>query len=187
MLPSVPQAGRENPAMVGRVMLHWLGSDLHVPGVIKVSPGMVQVLVGSVGSGIVVKTGVNQVRFPFESRFGPSLNDPEALSGRQTPTSWSRPQSLNCGVHGSPRTAGQVAVVGGGCSGLQYKMDLQDNPANRDILVETSGIRVVVDPKSALYVTGSELDYRDTLQDGGFKVTNPNAATSCSCGESFSA
>ena len=81
----------------------------------------------------------------------------------------------------------RVAVVGGGCSGLQYKMDLQDGPAGRDILVETGGIRVVVDPKSALYVTGSELDYVDALQDGGFKVKNPNAATSCSCGESFSA
>jgi iron-sulfur cluster assembly accessory protein len=81
----------------------------------------------------------------------------------------------------------RVAVVGGGCSGLQYKMDLQDGPANRDILVETAGVRVVVDPKSALYVTGSELDYVDALQDGGFKVKNPNAATSCSCGESFSA
>src|SRR5215469_13017066 len=80
----------------------------------------------------------------------------------------------------------RVAVVGGGCSGLQYKMDLQDGPANRDILVETSGVKVVVDPKSALYVTGSELDYLDAL-DGGFKVKNPNAATSCSCGESFSA
>ena len=81
----------------------------------------------------------------------------------------------------------RVAVVGGGCSGLQYKMDLQDAPANRDILVESGGIRVVVDPKSALYVTGSELDYVDALTDGGFKVKNPNAATSCSCGESFSA
>jgi iron-sulfur cluster assembly protein len=81
----------------------------------------------------------------------------------------------------------RVAVVGGGCSGLQYKMDLQDGPANRDILVESAGIRVVVDPKSALYVTGSELDYIDALTDGGFKVKNPNAATSCSCGESFSA
>lgn len=81
----------------------------------------------------------------------------------------------------------RVAVVGGGCSGLQYKMDLQDGPASRDILVETGGVRVVVDPKSALYVTGSELDYVDALQDGGFKVKNPNAATSCSCGESFSA
>jgi iron-sulfur cluster assembly accessory protein len=86
------------------------------------------------------------------------------------------------------RTTGvlRVAVVGGGCSGLQYKMDLQDGPANRDILVETGGVKVVVDPKSALYVTGSELDFLDAL-DGGFKVKNPNAATSCSCGESFSA
>ncbi len=86
------------------------------------------------------------------------------------------------------RAAGvlRVAVVGGGCSGLQYKMDLQDAPANRDILVESAGVRVVVDPKSALYVTGSELDFIDAL-DGGFKVKNPNAATSCSCGESFSA
>ena len=81
----------------------------------------------------------------------------------------------------------RVAVVGGGCSGLQYKMDLQDAPASRDILVETAGIKVVVDPKSALYVTGSELDYIDALTDGGFKVKNPNAATICSCGESFSA
>ena len=88
---------------------------------------------------------------------------------------------------GRPAGVLRVAVIGGGCSGLQYKMDLQDAPASRDILVETGGIKVVVDPKSALYVTGSELDYVDALQDGGFKVKNPNAATSCSCGESFSA
>ena len=87
---------------------------------------------------------------------------------------------------GRPQGVLRVAVVGGGCSGLQYKMDLQDAPAHRDILVESGGVRVVVDPKSALYVTGSELDYIDAL-DGGFKVKNPNAATSCSCGESFSA
>lgn len=87
---------------------------------------------------------------------------------------------------GRPTGVLRVAVLGGGCSGLQYKMDLQDGPANRDILVETAGVRVVVDPKSALYVTGSELDYLDALE-GGFKVKNPNAATSCSCGESFSA
>ena len=88
---------------------------------------------------------------------------------------------------GRPSGVLRVAVVGGGCSGLQYKMDLQDQPANRDILVESAGIRVVVDPKSALYVTGSELDFVDALTDGGFKVRNPNAASSCSCGESFSA
>ena len=88
---------------------------------------------------------------------------------------------------GRPNGVLRVAVVGGGCSGLQYKMDLQDGPANRDILVESAGIKVVVDPKSALYVSGSELDYVEALQGGGFKVKNPNAASSCSCGESFSA
>jgi iron-sulfur cluster assembly accessory protein len=81
----------------------------------------------------------------------------------------------------------RIAVIGGGCSGLQYKMDLVDGPANRDILVESNQVRVVIDPKSALFVTGSELDFSDDLQQGGFKVTNPNAVVTCSCGESFSA
>ncbi|RFC52679.1 MAG: iron-sulfur cluster assembly protein [Verrucomicrobia bacterium] len=81
----------------------------------------------------------------------------------------------------------RVAVVGGGCSGLQYKMDLVDGPADRDIMVESAGVRVVIDPKSALFVTGSELDFSDDLQSGGFKVSNPNAVVTCSCGESFAA
>ena len=86
-------------------------------------------------------------------------------------------------AHGALR----VAVIGGGCSGLQYKMDLVDGPANRDIMVESANVRVVVDPKSALFVSGSLLDYSDDLQKGGFKVTNPNAVAHCSCGESFAA
>lgn len=88
---------------------------------------------------------------------------------------------------GRPGGALRVAVIGGGCSGLQYKMDLVDGPANRDIMVESQSVRVVVDPKSALFVSGSLLDYSDDLQKGGFKVTNPNAVAHCSCGESFSA
>lgn len=104
---------------------------------------------------------------------------------RLTPSAAQKVASL-LARQGRPDGVLRVAVVGGGCSGLQYKMDLQDAPANRDILVESGGVRVVVDPKSALYVTGSELDYLDAL-DGGFKVKNPNAATTCSCGESFSA
>jgi iron-sulfur cluster assembly protein len=88
---------------------------------------------------------------------------------------------------GRPQGALRVAVIGGGCSGLQYKMDLVDGPANRDIMVQSAGVRVVVDPKSALFVSGSELDFSDDLQKGGFKVTNPNAVAHCSCGESFSA
>jgi iron-sulfur cluster assembly protein len=102
-----------------------------------------------------------------------------------TPTAALKVSSLLT-KQGRPTGVLRVAVIGGGCSGLQYKMDLQDAPANRDILVESGGVKVVVDPKSALYVTGSELDYLDAL-DGGFKVKNPNAATTCSCGESFSA
>lgn len=88
---------------------------------------------------------------------------------------------------GRPQGALRVAVIGGGCSGLQYKMDLVDGPANRDIMVPTQNIRVVVDPKSALFVSGSVLDFSEDLQKGGFKVTNPNAVAHCSCGESFAA
>jgi iron-sulfur cluster assembly accessory protein len=80
----------------------------------------------------------------------------------------------------------RVSIIGGGCSGLQYKMDLVDGPANRDILVESNQVRVVIDPKSALFVSGSELDFSEDLQKGGFKVSNPNAVAHCSCGESFS-
>ncbi len=88
---------------------------------------------------------------------------------------------------GREQGALRVAVIGGGCSGLQYKMDLVDGPANRDIMVQSQNVRVVVDPKSALFVSGSVLDFSDDLQKGGFKVTNPNAVAHCSCGESFAA
>src|SRR5216117_4540415 len=88
---------------------------------------------------------------------------------------------------GKPNGALRLAVIGGGCSGLQYTMDLVEGPANRDILIQASNVRVVVDPKSALFVSGSVLDYSDELQKGGFKVTNPNAVAHCSCGESFAA
>lgn len=88
---------------------------------------------------------------------------------------------------GRPGGALRVAIIGGGCSGLQYKMDLVDGPVPRDIMIESQNVRIVIDPKSALFVSGSELDYSDDLQKGGFKVTNPNAVAHCSCGESFSA
>jgi iron-sulfur cluster assembly protein len=86
---------------------------------------------------------------------------------------------------GQPEGALRLKVVGGGCSGLQYVMDLVEGPMERDILVPTQDVRLVVDPKSALFVSGSVLDYSEDLQKGGFKVTNPNAVAHCSCGESF--
>src|SRR2546430_13147671 len=79
----------------------------------------------------------------------------------------------------------RLAVVGGGCSGLQYVMDLVDGPKERDILVPTSNVRLVVDPETALFVSGSVLDYSEDLQKGGFKVTIPIAVSHCSCGERF--
>src|SRR6266511_1402382 len=86
---------------------------------------------------------------------------------------------------GRPDGALRLAVIGGGCSGLQYVMDLVDGPKERDILVPISNVRLVVDPKSALFVSGSGLNYSEDLHKGGFKVTNPNAVAHCSCGESF--
>jgi len=88
---------------------------------------------------------------------------------------------------GRPQGALRVAIIGGGCSGLQYKVDVVEGPAPRDILVLSSDVRVVIDPKSALFVSGSLLDFSEDLQKGGFKVTNPNAVAHCSCGESFAA
>lgn len=81
----------------------------------------------------------------------------------------------------------RVKIVGGGCAGLEYKMDFDTNPATaKDILVESAGVRVLVDVKSALYVSGSQIDFVDAMIGGGFKIHNPNATATCSCGESFS-
>ena len=77
----------------------------------------------------------------------------------------------------------RVSVVGGGCSGLRYKVELQNAPASRDILVETGGVRVVVASRDVPYVAGCEVDYVMAAQDGGFKVSNPNFAPICSCEE----
>ena len=80
----------------------------------------------------------------------------------------------------------KVSVVGGGCSGLQYQMELVPGAGPKDILVESRGVRISVDPKSAVFLSGSEIDYSTDLQKGGFRVTNPNARATCSCGDSFS-
>lgn len=80
----------------------------------------------------------------------------------------------------------RIAITGGGCNGLSYKMKFVPEARRGDILVRTSGVSVVVDSKSALYLKGTHLDYSAALVAGGFKFSNPNAKASCSCGESFS-
>lgn len=80
----------------------------------------------------------------------------------------------------------RLAISGGGCNGLSYKMKFVPSPKRGDILVRTGGAEVVVDSKSALYLKGTHLDYSAAMVAGGFKFSNPNAKASCSCGESFS-
>ncbi len=78
----------------------------------------------------------------------------------------------------------RVKVVGGGCSGLQYKVDF-DMPKATDKVFEKDGAKVLVDMKSLLYLTGTELDYKDELMQSGFVFQNPNVKKSCGCGASF--
>jgi iron-sulfur cluster assembly accessory protein len=78
----------------------------------------------------------------------------------------------------------RVYVAGGGCSGLQYGMAL-DDPMDDDVLINYEGIRVVVDPESLRFIEGAEIDYVDSLMGAGFTVNNPNAVSSCGCGHSF--
>jgi iron-sulfur cluster assembly protein len=80
----------------------------------------------------------------------------------------------------------RVAITGGGCNGLSYKLRFAPEPKRGDILVRSAGIPVLVDAKTALYLKGTVLDFSDKMIGGGFKFTNPNAKASCSCGESFS-
>ena len=80
----------------------------------------------------------------------------------------------------------RVKITGGGCNGLSYKMKFVGDPKRGDILVRSSGAQILVDTKSALYLRGTQLDYSDEMVGGGFKFSNPNAKSSCSCGESFS-
>ena len=82
-------------------------------------------------------------------------------------------------------TALRVGVKGGGCSGFSYTLGFDDQLAETDQVSESDGIRVVCDPKSFLYLNGTQLDFEDNLMGRGFKFGNPNASKTCGCGESF--
>ena len=81
----------------------------------------------------------------------------------------------------------RMKVIGGGCSGLQYQLSFDDRTKDTDSDFEASGVRLIIDEKSALYLVGCNLDFVDTLQESGFKIDNPNASNTCGCGQSFSA
>ena len=79
----------------------------------------------------------------------------------------------------------RVYVTPGGCSGFSYGMTFAEGREEDDTLVEQDGVRIVVDPMSAMYIKGSEIDFVDALMGGGFALRNPNAVSSCGCGQSF--
>ena len=82
-------------------------------------------------------------------------------------------------------TALRVGVKGGGCSGFSYTLGFDDQISEIDQINEIDGIRVVCDPKSFLYLNGTEVDFEESLMGRGFKFGNPNASKTCGCGESF--
>jgi len=79
----------------------------------------------------------------------------------------------------------RVFVSGGGCSGFQYGMALEDNIRDTDLVSEQHGVKIVVDEISINYLAGAEVDYVDEIMGSGFKITNPNAVATCGCGSSF--
>lgn len=79
----------------------------------------------------------------------------------------------------------RLSVEGGGCSGFQYKFDLAEQPDGDDLVSETDGVRLVVDPVSLDLVSGSVVDFVESLGGAAFRVENPNAAAGCGCGSSF--
>lgn len=79
----------------------------------------------------------------------------------------------------------RVSVEGGGCSGFQYKFDMERAQAPDDVLIQREGARVLIDQISLGYLTGSEIDFVDDLIGASFRINNPNAKTSCGCGTSF--
>ncbi len=79
----------------------------------------------------------------------------------------------------------RVFVSGGGCSGFQYGMAFENTTEEGDFVFDSNGVRLYVDPASAMYLEGAMVDYVDSLMGGGFRIENPNAVSTCSCGQSF--
>jgi iron-sulfur cluster assembly accessory protein len=79
----------------------------------------------------------------------------------------------------------RVFVQGGGCSGFQYGLMIEETPGTTDQVIESNGIRLYVDPISVRYLDGAEVDFVDNVAGGGFTIRNPNAVTTCGCGQSF--
>ena len=87
-------------------------------------------------------------------------------------------------LEGKEQTGVRAGVRGGGCSGFTYNLKF-DNPEPTDRIVESHGVNIYIDPKSYLYLMGTQIDFVNELNQSGFKFSNPNAKRTCGCGESF--
>lgn len=104
-----------------------------------------------------------------------------------TPKAATKVKQLLADPAQSEATGLRVQVVGGGCSGLSYKLQLEREAGDKDRVVESEGITIYVDPKTLLFVDGIQIDYHESMMGSGFQFKNPNATGSCGCGSSFSA
>jgi iron-sulfur cluster assembly protein len=109
---------------------------------------------------------------------GPSFEFTDKAAHKIAEFTRSRPES-------SERTGLRVGVKGGGCSGMSYVFEICDNPREKDQVFEHAGVKVYIDPKSLLFLSGTRLDYRESLMGRGFALENPNVKQSCGCGTSF--
>ena len=98
-------------------------------------------------------------------------------------------KAINRFITGSETGASglRIQVSDGGCSGMQYGLKLEQAATTEDVVVESGGVKVFIDPASAPQITGVTVDFVESMEGSGFKFTNPNAKNPCSCGKSFSA
>ncbi len=104
-----------------------------------------------------------------------------------TPTAAQKVKDLMAQPEQAEATGLRIKVVGGGCSGLSYQIALDRAAEENDVVSESEGVTVYVDPKSAIFIDGMQVDYHESLMGSGFAFSNPNATGTCGCGTSFTA
>jgi iron-sulfur cluster assembly protein len=116
---------------------------------------------------------------------GVEIVEREATLVSLTATAAEKIKELQAGEPDGEAAVLRVAVQGGGCSGFEYALGFDRGPQDGDHELESHGVSVVVDPFSAPYLQGAEIDFLNSIQEAGFKISNPNVASSCGCGHSF--